>query len=469
MDPTVNDLRAEMGSFAQNNLLDPTVLALQSSMLALDSDELAAIRVHASTSSRTGIQLSQTVRWVPWTLAASAKQTYDLYNDPITYGSGVSYGTGTRVGWLLPAGISDVKVISSRLTNGHVLVAGVDFNIISGVLWFEVDPLTVPWLTPAGTDPSVNVWIYQGSIPDNGLYSLYGFPFGMPDTQATPQIKAAVNAAWDAITGGWSDLGINQFLAAAFDTPIAKNDETVVLLTTSGDGHPVVVTDKSAYRLGKTDTSNWAVGQTIPAGSFVGKAVVSSIMSQALISGLVQGMTISSIPIKTPAGEIYLQNSNVAFSSVVIDGMTRYRFPIYGEPDAVAWWWDAVDAATDDSGISLLQWVLKRADSPPVTAVPATINPIQAVLPLIANWRVYNVLMDKIGDNPIPGELFGKVWLESFPTYAGYLLQFTTGAQPPPLTVSGATHAAIFVTTGTVSSTTLNYVLTANTNAAIVH
>lgn len=457
-----------MGSFAQINLLDPTVLAVQSAMLSLDSDELAAIRVHASTASRQNIQLSQTVRWIPWALTTSAKQTYDLYNDPITYGSGVSYGVGTRVGWLMPQGISDVKVITSRLTNGHVLVAGVDFTIESGILWFKVDPFTVSWLTPEGTDPTVNLWIYQGSIPDNGLYSLYGFPFGMPNTQATPQIKAAVNAGWDAVTGGWSDKGINQFLSAAFDTPVAKTNETVVLLTTSGDGHPVVVTDQSAYRLGKKDKSNWAVGQTIPAGSFVGTAVVSTIMSQAALSGSVPGLTINTIPINTPAGEIYLQNASLSFYTTVVDGVTRYRFTMYGEPAAIDWWWNTVDAATDASGISLLEWVLQRSDNPPVSAMPATINPVQAILPLIGNWRVYQVFIDLIGDNPIPGALFNRVWSESFPTYAGYLLQFMNSTSPVPLVVSAGTHV-LMAENYSVSNYLPGLLLTAGTNAIIVH
>lgn len=341
--------------------------------------------------------------WYYWRLRASDRQTSPVrFGDADVWFDGtVAFGAtrpeSTPVAWRLPDGLVDPPVVTNRVGGaGLVWVRGLDFRVAGDLIVFRDDPFTRPeFAQDFDGEPVCGLWVYRGRWDERLVARQYGYAIGGGHWPSTPAARQMTNAVYDGLTAGGIETALADAACAACGVPVARYRETVQVVRPQDDA-VVIITDRSAYRLVPHATVRVQVGQTLRPGQALGGGLRLLRMSDP---GARDELTAISLgPRRLAAGftrEIVFPDLTVPVTvSTTPAGRTTVRWPLPGEPEAVAAFFAA---AHPGEGPTLAQWLDRRPQSarqqtpePPPGAIPEFVNPLEIAL---SWWRTHGFLV----------------------------------------------------------------------------
>lgn len=269
----------------------------------------------------------------------------------------------------LPPGLVDLPALANRLADASaVLVRGVDYDVRDGAIGFLQDPVLDPRCEPADgpAGAGVRLWAWRARVDAGDLQDGWAFPLGV---RAPPTAlgRDAVNAAWAAVQRGPTREALAALLAAGLGCPTADGVERVRAVVSAPDAR-VVVTTRTAHRAGPAATPNFVVGDVPPAGAFLFDTVRLDDVRRGLPPGL-KGLAVG--PAFLPAGVGGPLLFEHAVRPVTLTRTGHARFPVQGDPRAVARFWAAADA----EGVRLGRTVAQALSADAGGALPPTVDP----------------------------------------------------------------------------------------------
>lgn len=300
-------------------------------------------------------------------------------------------------------------------------------------------------------DAELTLWLFQVLADRDRVYRRFGYAVGLPG-RSSEAYKAAVNAAFDALTGGPARAQVDAALAAATGIPLAGTAGEVVERVETFGPDLWVVTDTAAYRFAAAAAPLVAAGDVLAAG-------------QALTDGLlVEEPGAGAVPAGWPAlaagpgllaadvgDELTFPDAEVPWAGGPDEaGRLRLECELGGHPLAVEAFWDEVHRRGVAAGRTLAETLDRRPapDTPTeLIHVPPTVNPFG----LLADSALrYGVVFARVRAacvrRPAGFPPAGVVLRRLVPPEAGLLvrLELDAGgaAAAPPAGTAGAYTAA---------------------------
>lgn len=316
----------------------------------------------------------------------------------ITYGEvrGQTY-------WIVraPTDMVDVGAIFNRVVMPSVsMVKGVDFKLEDGLLLFVTNPFDNPLipvrkiLDTSGNvvDRELTLWMYCGDWDYDYVFEQFGYVLGL-QLRTSENYKKFINAIFDAFVEGTNVKAQQLALAAAFGIPITvETEETVVTIATDRN-HLNIITDHHAYLFPIGSTPIVAVGDKVPAGSFLTDNIQILELNRGTVPDreLVPAYTFGPETLAAGYwGDITFSNESVPL--VVepnVDGYTKVSWQLGGAFFDVEKFWEDVHTRGVAAGKTLAMILDQRTEpvgQPFAACLPETINPLEfAVKNLLRN------------------------------------------------------------------------------------
>ncbi len=346
--------------------------------------------------SRQNIPVLHTEDWSPLVLRESARNSPNLpkLDGTYTFDGTIFYDTpvaSALFAYPAPAGLVAAGSIFDRISTPTTSrVAGIDFYVKDGAVWFASDPFADPNAEIAdvfedGTivDRSVTLWVYAGKFDRENVYNQFGYVLGkkLPSGEA---YKKLINAAYDTLVEGTTVRSVQDFVSACCDIPLATADETVTAVLADAAGQ-VVVTPANAYRVPLTANVTVEVGDELKAGDSVCDALVFHEFNRGQTPDGIRALALGR-GLLHPAyfREMIFENKTVPLEVTEnVDGYTRVAFSLGGWPGDKEKFWDDVHAngVREDATLAMaLDTRTNKDGQPTAAALPATINPLTFLL-----------------------------------------------------------------------------------------
>ena len=377
----------------------------------------------AASASRLTVPVFHRENWLPLIMLESEMISGEMslphFDDGSVFDTGLAFDTPRVIpvlAWPLPAGVTDVPMITNQITGStRTLIGGLDYVIQDGFAVFRTNPFNDPTVAVrtvlSGIDPvdqEATLWLYRSSVDNNIVYRQFGYAVGLQDTSSQPY-KDAVNAVFDALVGGTTMTPLHALLSAATGIPLASQDgETVEQTAVTADA-VTVVTNLNAYRFAPDAQLLVAEGDVLAAGQamtdrlavyqFQDIANITNTTLRSLIVG--RGLLLEGF-----VGELSFPNTPVPLIVTADpDGYTRLSWQLGGWDDDVTMFFDLLHQRGVASGVTMAHLldqrpVANRTSEPTAEALPATINPFQF---LWQNVLRTNALLVQMRGNDVNG------------------------------------------------------------------
>jgi hypothetical protein len=385
--PTVAAILGSFWAYTYGGL--EQVLAYCGATGALAGQIRSDLAEAAACLARRTVPVLHRERW----RVASLRRS-EAHAAPVAFGSAGALGGGAAFGdrataasWPCPA--ADVSLIFNRISApSRTLVRGIDFAIAGGRLAFRVDPFSDPLLAArdvvddsgAVVDREVTVWLFGAGDDREHIYTHHGYALGlrMPSSAA---YRDVVNAVFDCLVDGSSDLRLRTLLATLAGAPMARSDGTVRHVLTDARG-TVIVTDDAAYRCAPGSTPAVAAGDQVRAGDFLSDALrLDDLRSGVVPAGLAALAIGEGVLAPGYYGDIVFADREVPLEVDSGPGrFTRVRWELGGHPQDVDLFWDDVHRRGVARGQTLAHLLDVRddpSDEPGPASLPATVNPLR--------------------------------------------------------------------------------------------
>lgn len=387
------------------------VRALMGALATLQKQVESDFLESAACLSIDDVPVWHTERWYPLVVHESEVLSRLLrYGEGSVYGpqpgSGVTYKYGGRVGLAyptieLPVGLIHIPVIANKANNGSVCwVHGVDYTVDNGLLTLLNNPFEIadfephPVQKPDGTSDRQVTLLLRGSLWDRHYaFEHFGYVVDMHQRQSSDDYVRRVQAVWKALVEGTAEKHYELFFAALVGSPPAVGGDTVTQIT-QDNYNKLVISDQFVYRCPLESTITVSVGDVLEDYQPVSDRLTFYDLTSGEIPAGLDGLLMPASAIGAAVlGGLFFENTDVALAvEENVGGKTKISFPLGGDAEDVAAFWDAVHQRALDNATSTLAELLdvRGADAPsqPTAAsLPATINPLEF---LVANVLRYN-------------------------------------------------------------------------------
>lgn len=411
------------------------------SRVACDKQTHAQLQELISCLSREKVEIYNTYRWLVFGLSQN-RATTD-YRKAYKYGEaginydpfgGLSYGDDRSkvLRWAIPAHVTNITLVTNRISDPTVVwVNGVDFYLENNDIVFVRDPFEYDFSVSdvyennEPTDRVLTMWLYGISLDTRRVFNQFGYAVEMPAIKSTKSYKQAVNAVYDSLIEGPTRHNVEKYLAALGDVPLAEGDEIVEVI-----GRDFIATDKNVYHISAESTPNVTVGDTLSRGQTLNNALSFHYLQKGDVPAELHGVLVEGT-FGFHYGQLVFENKDVLPVVTYPGGITRFEFPLGGDPEAVKLFWDSVHELGVATGETLAQ-KLAVGGTPGVQPtefnLPAVINPLQF---LVENVFRYHVIIAFVRP-----KLFGA---DALPSTMGRLLRKIVPPHKTVLIVAEAT------------------------------
>lgn len=411
--------------------------------VACDKQTHQQLEELVSCLSRVKVQTYSTYRWLVFGLRRDAATTdyinaYKYGEKGLTYNplGGLSYGDRKQkvLRWPLPTPyrIADVTLVANRISEpGVVWVNGVDFYIENNEIVFMRDPFEYDFyiddVENNGEATQVaTLWLYGVSYDTNRIFNQFGYAVEVPAAKSSEAYKRAVNAVYDVLIEGPTQANVENYVAAMGDVPLAMGSEIVEVL-----GQDFIATDKKVYHINLESTPSVAVGDTLSKGQRLNNAVEFHYLNRGEVPDGLHGLLVEGT-FGFHYGQLVFENKDVETVVTTQDGITRFEFPLGGNPESVATFWDMVHDFGVGTGETLAQKLDDRENptgQPTAANLPILINPLKFLIEYVFRYHVVIAM--------VRPKLFGP---DALPATMGRLLRKIV---PPHKTVIIVAEATV--------------------------
>lgn len=411
-------LRAQLGSwwaedYAAKEQLAAVVDGLAAALQHTAADSAAMLRSY----NRQALPVLRTQPWYQLKLLRS-----ELVEDARGYT------------FRCPAQLQQAPLLSNRINTPTVtMLAAADFTLGQGTVTFRRDPFEDPriarrnvYTDGALTDTELLLWCFRPGFDHQDIFVRYGYVLSLLRGTGS-DYKKLVNAGWDNLVSGNTNLALRQAVAAIAGRPLAEAPETVVATLADSDWLRVA-TDQQVYRFPATDCPVVSVGQQLSQGESLTGGLQFAELNRGGLPSWLRGLSLGRGWL-SPCFYGELQFADVD-TPLIVDtnhytGFTRLSWSLGGLPGDVDRFFEelherGVAAATpvepacaetrvvsypasdcDEEDITLragtlAHWLDTRADrvgEPTASHLPKTINPLRF---LVENVLRGSVLLARI-------------------------------------------------------------------------
>lgn len=335
---------------------------------------------------------------------------------PVKYGDGDHYGdSDLNYGQLranrwfsceLPTDMRAIGGIQERIFNPEVTwVSGSDYTIVATELRFNQNPFDAGFevnnVYSAGqvTDREVVIWLRSVDEDHRFIHSHYGSVLGL-ELPSSPTYKDLVNAIWDDVVEGGSEMVLRRIVASVTDAPIALEKFEQVQVVTTDSRYLLIITDKHVYRTSQKATAVVTVGQIVCQGDSLTDTVEFLDLRSGDTPDDLTAVTIG----REMLGEDYL--SGLTFQNkltplvVATEGSNRLAsFELQGWPLDTERFWASVRTSEATQSQTLAGLLTASLGS-----LPANINPLQFLISNILRNNAFLVRLksQQFGRNRLP-------------------------------------------------------------------
>jgi hypothetical protein len=329
------------------------------------------------------------------------------YGDTAVYGpqpDGLRYQYGvsktTLYVYPAPSNIRSCTYVSSRINlTGKVWLVGVDvvLDTINSVFIFRENPMADASViaTTTAADTLATLWLCDAEFEHFDVYNQYGFVHGFPSRQDSKVQKPGVLAVAEAILTGTNVSDFSALLAAGTGMPRTTQTELITDVAADSTGN-FLATDYAIYRIPNGSASAYAVGQTVPAGTFITDDVIIQQFSQGTVPGWFKALGLSPGIAAVGLGMgLMLFNADVPLIADHAQTPPRISFDVGGNAQSAKTFFDTIQHRFQTAGLSL--WDLLEQE---YGANPTTINPLEF---FIKHWFRGSLLVVKLSGAALAG------------------------------------------------------------------
>jgi hypothetical protein len=249
---------------------------------------------------------------------------------------------------------------------------GLDFRVWRGRIEFWAQPL------PEDAD-SLTTWAFRPSLDSAALWRLHGYVLGAYGA-SSPAYRRLLAALLRGQVQGGSSGSLGEALGALTDSPVAAGSETVEAVFLQGERW-WIVTDSRAYSAASDATPVVGVGDRVRRGDPLVNAFEIHEFNRGQVPADLLGVTIPAELLGFPAtGGLLFRNQSLPTTVTSQDGVTRWEFPVAGDPADVQRFWDEVHSRGLANPPTLARLLDRRENpvgEPAAANLPATVNPCQ--------------------------------------------------------------------------------------------
>ncbi len=293
---TAKHLQQPLGSFWQEFFSDKTLLEGWTQGLSLQSRQLD--QNTSELEKLSGIQttpIEHTELWRPIKLIRDHK-TGSFY--PLLFSPGAAKfgeegaspihnkkfdfgGTTDHLGLELAEDIPvrNIMFLSDSIhVPTFVWSSGVDYHVKDGVIIF-VDEVTngvgldhIKEVETYNEQDVYTFWAYSCTYDLKYMAEQWGYLLSY-EKDSTPEYNRALWELWKARRFGLTPDTFKEIISIYTDCPRAKEDEEVEEIINNYDKTTTVITNKNVYKLGSSDNSRFAKGDSVNTGDFIGTRI----------------------------------------------------------------------------------------------------------------------------------------------------------------------------------------------------
>jgi hypothetical protein len=317
--------------------------------------------------------------------------------------------------WPLDQNFVGANVVLSSIINSETTwLNGQDFFIQNGSIWFRRNPFNALGVVNEAiyedgvvVDWQCAVWLYRGEYDWQTTYKQFGYAVDIL-AKSGVNYRDLINAFYDAIVNGSTELSIKQAFAAICDVPVAKGAEVVESVTQ--DSRSLwVVTDQNVYPFLPGSTPVVGAGDSVQAGDPLVDTVQFFEFGRGQVPDEIQALAVGKGFLGTGFyQDLVFENKEVPLVVDATGEYTRVSFELGGMPSDVDEFWDQVHAkgvAADETLAMLMDQRPPgaRDTQPGPQALPQTINPLGFLLQNVFrnNLFVVKLQTDLFGPNAL--------------------------------------------------------------------
>jgi hypothetical protein len=316
-----------------------------------------------------------------------------------------------------PPLLADAPLLFNRLTAPSLtLCEGVDYllDLENQVISFANDPFNDPRVATRTlfdqngkiVDQEATLWMFQADFDWNFVYEQFGYVLGV-QLQSSEFYRDFVNRLFDALTGGTSELTIQQAVAVITGVPLVVEPVETVQVIDQDSLWQLVITDQHTYKFPIGSSVLAEVGQVVHAGDPLVDTVEFFEFRHGEVPADLNALAIG--PGLLAYGyydELIFHNAAVPLEVNVNhpSGYTYLNWSLGGFPLDVQKFFDDLHAngvAANQTLAMLLDTRSNKIGQPTVLNLPTTINPLAFLLQnvLRANAWVVKVKVADLGPN----------------------------------------------------------------------